>query len=299
MNLADGINSFLARFDVAVIRRSTLERLVQEPSADVRDLQLDVLHRELLKHQIAVKWELLDFQVRQCGSSVPAVRTCPLCEQVGPEAEFAGPASHCIFGGGHLQRNRCPGCGLIFGADKMFALTAAELSQDYAWHYKAYAEGDSTPQEVRAFHALQPVRGRRYLNFGAGAWSRSVEQLRAEGWDVWSYEPHAAPSGALFPMISDARQLATMRFDGIFSNNVLEHFRHPVQELSFMATLLKPGGRMAHATPCFEYKYEYTRFHLFFFTGRSRDVLTAKAGLTLVDFVNDGDFMCAVWKSAG
>lgn len=298
MNLVEGINVLLAKFNVAVVRRSTLDRLVHEQCTDVQNEQLEALRSELLKHQTSVKWGLVDFQLRQCGASLSAERTCPLCVYTGKDAEFAGPASHCIFGGGHLQRHRCPACGLVFGADKMFALTPAELSQDYTWHYKLYAEGDSTAQEIRAFHALQPVRGRRYLNFGAGAWSRSTERLREDGWDVWSYEPHSAPANTQPHMVSNAQQLAAMRFDGIFSNNVLEHFRHPVQELSFMANLLELGGRMAHATPCFAYLYEYTRFHLFFFTGRSRYVLTEKAGLVLVDFIEDGEFMCAVWKPA-
>lgn len=296
MNLVECINSILARFNVAVSRRSTLDRLVQERGADLWEPRLEALRSELLKHQIAVKWELVDSQLRHGSTHALTDRECPLCQHVGQDTEFTGPASHCIFGGGHLQRHRCPACDLVFGADKMFALTAAELSQDYVWHYKVYAEGDSTAQELRAFHALQPMRGKRYLNFGAGAWSRSTEQLRGDGWDVWSYEPHSAGSSTLPYMVSDAGQLAAMRFDGIFSNNVLEHFRHPVQELSFMASLLESGGRMAHATPCFAYMYEYTRFHLFFFTGRARDVLTAKAGLVLMDFVEDGEFMCALWK---
>ena len=32
-----------------------------------------------------------------------------------------------------------------------------------------------------------------------------------------------------------------------------------------MSSLLPTGGMMSHATPCFEYRFEFTRFHLFFF----------------------------------
>ena len=53
---------------------------------------------------------------------------------------------------------------------------------------------------------------------------------------------------------------------------------------------------MAHATPCFEYLYEFTRFHLFFFLGRSRELLAKSAGLDLSEFSCDGEFMCAVMR---
>ena len=88
-----------------------------------------------------------------------------------------------------------------------------------------------------------------------------------------------------------------MRFDGLFSNNVLEHFREPAIELAYMRTLLKPGGLMAHATPCFEYRFEYTRFHLFFFLGRSRALLASQIGMSIKEYVTDGDFMCCLMES--
>jgi len=90
-----------------------------------------------------------------------------------------------------------------------------------------------------------------------------------------------------------------MRFDGIFSNNVLEHFRHPVQELQRMERLLHEGGSMAHATPCFEYLYEYTRFHLQLLHRKNqKDLLMQLANLQLVEDIVDGDFICRVMKSS-
>ena len=40
-----------------------------------------------------------------------------------------------------------------------------------------------------------------------------------------------------------------------------------------MADLLKQGGCMVHGSGCYEYAFEYTRFHLTFFTGKSLDFL--------------------------
>ena len=67
-----------------------------------------------------------------------------------------------------------------------------------------------------------------------------------------------------------------MKFDRIFSNDLIEHLRFPVEELRFMRGLLKEDGAMYHATGCYEYAFEYTRFHLFFFTGRSLRLLAEK-----------------------
>jgi acyl dehydratase len=63
-----------------------------------------------------------------------------------------------------------------------------------------------------------------------------------------------------------------------------------------MQALLKPGALMSHATPCFQYLYEYTRFHLFFFPGRSLEVLAEAADLQVRSFTVDGHYMSAVFS---
>ena len=54
---------------------------------------------------------------------------------------------------------------------------------------------------------------------------------------------------------------------------------------------------MSHATPCFEYRFEFTRFHLFFFLGRSRAWIADNANLDIVDYQTDGDFMNLVLQT--
>lgn len=304
------INNWLSHFDVAISRRSHIVELETElqalrlqaqihtqlPQAITRQ-EIDSMRIDLLRHQIATKWNLIDYLVRK-QTNFERVRKCPLCNYEGAQEEFRTYATQCIFEGGTLTRHQCPVCDVIFGADKMFHLTDAELTQDYVWHYRAFSEGDSTELELRAFHAMKPTKQGIYLNYGAGSWSKTIQILRGEGWNVYAYEPHSASSSGEAHIITDRETLSTMRFDGIFSNNLLEHLRYPVQELIFMRSLLKPVALMSHATPCFEYLYEYTRFHLFFFLGRSRGVLAKKAGLTVQDFVVDGDFMNCIYKSA-
>lgn len=186
--------------------------------------------------------------------------------------------SDCLFGGGTLSRHQCPNCDLIFGPRTMRRLSAAGLAEAYKWHYRACPPGDSTGQALRAFYALAPRRDRSCLNDGTGGTSRSVQRLRQQGWNVRGFEPHDV-QGSDGSTLRRLEQLQAQRFDGIFSNDVLEHLRDPVEELRFMAGLRRPQGRMAHATACFEYGYAFTRFHLFFHRALQRlDGTPSRAG---------------------
>ncbi|MGJ7493682.1 class I SAM-dependent methyltransferase [Variovorax sp. RT4R15] len=333
--VARTLNTLLSGIDVALTRRTTLDRtraqlaLAQTRLEEARAVlstrfeKLDVaenpassrettgeaacsnavalvnqevqgIHRELLRHQIAAKWNVLDAMNRSIGSKSD-LRTCALCRHTAAVADFKIFTSHCIFGGGVLSRYQCPACDVIFGPDKMFVLSLAELGQEYEWHYKVYEEGDSTEAELRAFHSLNPRRDGQYVNYGAGTWSRSVQLLRADGWNVLAYEPHSSAATGAEWVISSRQEMDKLRFDGLFSNNVLEHLRNPVDDLKSMARWLAPGAKMAHATPCYQYLYEFTRFHLFFFTGRSRELLAQMAGLSIKHYEVDGHYMNCVF----
>lgn len=302
MKLVSLINTLLSYVNLAVTRRSNLNHLQaivhqlqqQQETQSARFSLPNDFFKEMVRHQISQKWSLADFMDNREGGDDIHIRICPLCGHKADDTSFRKMRSHCIFGGGHLLRHVCPACAVIFGPDKMFRMTAEELSQEYEWHYKAYSEGDSTAQELRAFHALAPSKSGIYVNYGAGGWSRSVAQLRSEGWNVWAYEPHHSAAKDGEGLIRTREQLHSMHFDGIFSNNVLEHLRFPELELVQMSKLLKPEARMAHATPCYEYMYEYTRFHLFFFTDGSRQSLLRRARLRELDFIRDQEFMCSI-----
>ena len=247
-----------------------------------------------LRQEIATKWQWVDALTTSIQPS--SMLSCPLCGHGDKRQNFCTLETTCTFGGGHLCRYVCPHCQVIFGPEKMLQLSPSQLNQEYNHHYQVYQEGDSTASEVRAFFALEPQKDKRYLNFGAGAWSKTVAYLRGLGWDVWAYEPHssATPHDEMHEYTLSCDDILDQHFDGIFTNNVLEHFREPIAELSAMNSLLKPNGRLAHATPCYEYRYEYTRFHLFFFQGRSRSLLWNAAGVQEIAFIQDQDFMCAV-----
>jgi len=309
MFISKKINSMLKYIGLAVVRRSTVERFLEINNTDFLDKKHKIIEdrierlgkdfssfeNNILRHQIAEKWSIVDYFSRNFNDP-NRLCSCPLCGFSAKINALKQFTSNCIFGGGVLVRYQCQNCDLIFGPDKMLDLSPLELSGDYEWHYKVYKEGDSTSQEIRAFHALNPSKSGIYLNYGAGAWSKSVQVLRNEGWNVMAYEPHGSAQENSNYVISSSEDLKKIKFDGIFSNNVLEHLRYPIDELVFMRGIIKPGGRMSHATPCFEYLYEHTRFHLFFYLGRSRALLAEKSNLNIVDFILDGEFMCSLYE---
>jgi hypothetical protein len=310
MIVAKIINRLLHPFNLFLTRVSSVDklhkdvlilnsRLAETRSSVSREELLKIvseLRIELIRHQISMKWNMIDILGKDKLFVAGRRRRCPLCDHEDFEDRFRVYRTQCHFGGGELVRFQCPSCDLIFGADKIFQLTETELASEYEWHYRAYSEGDSTAQELRSFHALKPSKSGLYLNYGAGAWSNTMQLLKSEGWDVYAYEPCASATSGNTYVINDKSVLSTMKFDGIFSNNLLEHLRQPVEELVFMKSLLKPNAAMSHSTACFAYLYEYTRFHLYFYLGRSREVLARKAGLLMYDFIEDGEFMNVIYK---
>ena len=257
---------------------------------------LTTSEQALLRYQIGARWDMI--HRLHALKAAPANLSCALCGHTARRDSFAEHVTECIFEGGTITRQQCPVCDVIVGSDLMLDLSPEALTREYEWHYQIFSEGDSTEQEIRAFKALNPERGRAYVNWGSGAWSSSTEHLRAEGWEVYGYEPHGSAHGGGKYVLTTRSELEQIKPAGIFSNNVLEHFRYPVAALCDMASLLPAGALMSHATPCFEYRFEFTRFHLFFFLGKSREWIAKQANLSIVDYRADGDFMNLVLQTS-
>jgi hypothetical protein len=101
--------------------------------------------------------------------------------------------------------------------------------------------------------------------------------LREQGFNVFGYEP-SLPKATEF--VANNKAEITGRFHGIFSNNVIEHFRDPVAEFRYFHQILEEKGQMVHTSPCYDYKYSFTRFHTLFLLGRSPFLLAEKTGFT-------------------
>lgn len=255
--------------------------------------QIGMVSRQLM----GVKWKQID---DLCGRKEKGndLLTCKICGHEAKRKTFEIKMSECIFNGGMLERYVCPECGVIFGPTKFSDMDQKEIDADYQVHYYGFREGDSFEKEIEAFYMLKPNKDGIYLNYGCGCWSKSIQKLRSEGYNVYGYEPYAPETDNPY-MITNKDEIAKMRFDGIYSNDLLEHLINPIEDLLFMKSLLmNPDAKMSHSTACYAYVHEYTRFHTHFFTGKSLDVLCERAGLKILDSrdeLENNDFICYVF----
>lgn len=283
-------------FNSYTTRALSLEKnLLEENELLRKQIRKDRDDMGAMARQIMLsKWKLID-HLRAETEKPDDMLTCKICGTSQRRAEYEIRESECIFNGGVLTRYVCPGCGAVFGPTKFVDQGQKGIDEDYWVHYLGFSEGDSSYKEERAFRMLNPDKKKKYLNFGCGKWSGTLQKLREEGYNVYGYEPYAPEENNPY-LITSREELGKYRFDGIFSNDVLEHFVDPVEELRFMKGLLADmGSKMAHCTACYTYKYEYTRFHTFFFLGDSVKVMADRAGLEIVSYVDDlekNDFYC-------
>lgn len=189
--------------------------------------------------------------------------------------------SFCIFTNQPIYRFKCCDCGFIFGPINYIEMDKSELINKYKELYSNYQECDSTEREVKTFLSLNPKIDGKYLNFGSGIWSKSTKIIKEMGFDLTCYD-----------FSFDVGTIDGLKFDGIISNNVIEHLQYPIESFKFLKSLLKDNGIMFHSSPCFKYKYEFSIFHLNFLIGKSVEILADKAGLNIEHFFDNGsDFI--------
>ena len=278
----------------------TEKKLLEEKCQELKD-ELEFRTGVLARQVMYTKWKYIDDVVARTEKPTDIVK-CKVCGYEAERGTYKTKISQCQFNGGKLVRYICPKCGVIFGPTKFSNLSQEEIDEDYTAHYFGYNETPLAYKEIEAFYMLNPTKEGVYLNYGCGSWSKTIQKLRAEGYNVYGYEPYAPETDNPY-MITSKKELVKMKFDGIFSNDLLEHLMDPVEDLKFMKTLLKdPRSKMSHSTACYIYKYEITRFHTHFFTGDSVKVMSERAGLKIVDYRNEmeeKDFICYVYGIDG
>lgn len=195
--------------------------------------------------------------------------TCPICKSSFDDLPTKHAKCQFLAIAGvnqNLIRHQCSICDTIFGSQEMLNLSSEKLSKAYQNIYNSgHREGDTTDMELFLFENLQPQTNGTYLNWGAGT-NRTSNEIAKKGYRLLSYDPGIPPSVPGYITIDYAK---TLKFDGIISNNVLDHMQDPIGSMLFMKSLLKSDGVMIHASDGFQYVIDYTKFHLYFFVGRS------------------------------
>lgn len=320
MELTKIANKLLKKFGVQIVRTPTLERLIaldqtfseadkgsaeQERSSIECSLEERIaalessLHdqalQDVIRYAIKTHWRTVDLIDQISGTD--KANTCPLCKYKGRHEDFVPVVSECAFLGGRLLRHVCPQCDVIFGPQKMLALDPEMYNLEYRNIYRIYSEENTTGSAIRTFHLLRPTKRGIYLDFGCGGtWSEAIEQLRQEGWNIYGFEPIADHTSEF--VFTKWEEIEARTFDAILSHNVLEHLFDPVETTRKLSRLLTAGGRIVHATACFNYRYEYSHYHVYFFEGKSPYVLAERAGMIIEDWVRDGDYVACIMSKA-
>lgn len=209
-------------------------------------------------------------------------RTCQICDHSAEESQFKKYETDCSFVNipgidQHLVRYQCPNCDVIFGTDQMINLSVEELKKAYQIVYlSGVVENDSSVFQFDTFMMCNPKTDGMYLDWGAGE-TRFSEKVKLAGYTIYNYDPFVDSIYTKNYVSHDF--VINNKFDIIFSTSLIEHLQHPIEDLKYMASLLKPGGYMVHSTDCYAYCCERTKYHLFFFVGRSLDALDKKTGL--------------------
>lgn len=183
-----------------------------------------------------------------------------------------------------LIRYKCNDCGVIFGTEKILNMPEDDLSSLYEKLYQTYSEPDL--RGIQNFNISLAYKhlndyNETVLNWGAGKYPvakpfNEINHSKCIDYDIVKFHDY---------MINDLDNIEDESLGAIVSNNVIEHFQHPVDALKKMNKMLKPNGFMVHSTaPIGKYICENTRFHTFFYTGNSIEVLAEKSGFKIVDY---------------
>jgi hypothetical protein len=206
--------------------------------------------------------------------------TCRCCGHVNELQHCERLSTHCLFSQLPLNRFRCGECGLIFGPVQLIEATQEELAALYACLYRFYREGYSQPFQEKTFYLMNPSRRGEYLNYACGDWTKGVERLRSLGWQVWGFEPFQQVASKAIVTRQDL--VVGKQYDGLMSHNYIEHVQDPEAFFNECSELIVSGGTMAHSSACFDYVFEVSPFHLFFYCGESVQRLAARTGFKIL-----------------
>ena len=208
----------------------------------------------------------------------------------------------CFISGLTLRRYDCPQCSVVFGPVQLIECSAEELGRVYELLYGFLHEGDSRIGQEKAFYCANPGFSERILNYACGDWDKGLANLREIGWNVEGYEPFQTNSSPhIYARREDVPQKA---YDVLFSHNYLEHVQDPIAFFTECQDYIRPGGRMAHSTPCYAYVFEQSPLHLHFVLPDTVNALAEKTGFTVSrHFASDLDsehtnihFQCYVYE---
>ena len=193
------------------------------------------------------------------------------------------------------QLSICRNCGFVF-------MSRIPTMEELNSHYKLYSYATNSvvsPLTVLSYHQLLDEmevyrENNTIIDVGCGkGWF--LLEARKRGWDVYgtefSDEAIKICIGNGIKMVKgdlDSLDFEKVKFDVVFSSEVIEHVNNPIEQFEQMFSILRPGGLLYLTTPnfnCylrFKYKANYTIIeypeHLSYYTKATMHMGLSKAG---------------------
>jgi len=228
------------------------------------------------------RWKLKPFS----SLNIPSNLTCPLCQKTNNIETFKRFESYDLFQMDKIVRFQCAECDLIFGDLRVLSLSQDELIQDYKDTYSYFNEGTTDIWFINLFtDILKFPKNKKILDYGSGSTLKYHNVLNNQGFNIDVYDKF------LF-----SYNLEKNYYDIVFSHNVIEHLINPVDDVNEMLNYLKHDGILVISSPCWNYCYEFTHFHTFFFVNRSVEILISKLNLLLLDNIETNDTIIKIFK---
>jgi len=209
---------------------------------------------------------------------------------------------------GHYRKDafhlfRCPECRFVCVADpwteyhevysnSYYCGDGADPSVDYALDLNSPATTAHMYEWrgiLRAVRSLTPLDGAQWLDFGCGA-GGLVRYLRGEGVQAFGFERSTIVERVRsegIPVL-DPEEIGRCAgsFDVVTAIEVLEHVQHPLEILSEIRQLLKPGGLFFYTTGnskpyrdrLLRWRYLVPEVHISFFEPETLALALEKTG---------------------
>lgn len=204
--------------------------------------------------------------------------TCSVCNHVQEKVETI-IAKGKIFTSSDVIRIKCENCSSIFGPISI--LKTENLEYYYELAYSFFKEGDTSNMQRDVLLALKLVNPGRYLNYACGiVWDRHLQRfIDSYGFDVYGYDfTIKDPTDRLLNKID-----TSMVFDGLCSNNYIEHIQKPYDQFCEWNRMLKLGANMVHQG-CFAYDIGFTPFHILYLSEKGLKIICEKTGFELLSY---------------
>jgi hypothetical protein len=210
----------------------------------------------------------------------PDTLTCFVCNFNAAIKEYKTIFANDIFNFGIIKRFICPQCDVIFGDMKFITLDPIEIQRDYQDVYSYYKEGTIDSFFINLIQSLQIIKKEnKIIDYGSGNKLTYHSTLRNIGYNIVKYDKYIKDKDMIQELIPET-------YDILFNHNVIEHVIEPYRDISEMISLIKKNGLLILSSSCWEYRYECTHYHTFFFVGRSVDYLCKQLNIELIDSIN-------------